>query len=216
MVASPVPLHSQVLLERAPAHTALAAGAPVRAPEAGASVPARMAGTMTGASTGMQRGQSLKAPPKRVRCAKLPPYLALACVGGGRGCAGDAGIPETESRKAPSFSRRRPTRTSLQEQIRQQEDFILDVWSSETAFKARLLCCFTFLYGIQHVWGSLTAVHNTRRWAACLLSPSWRSSWWQPCSRLEIMSARGKVCSCAGSCQAALALHNKCSERLSV
>ena len=49
----------------------------------------------------------------------------------------DAGIPETESRKAPSFSRR-PRRTPLQEQIRKQEDFVLDFWSSETVFKARL------------------------------------------------------------------------------
>lgn len=64
-------------------------------------------------------------------------HLPLIGVTAGRGCAGCAGIPETESRKAPSFSRR-PRRTPLQEQIRKQEDFVLDFWSSETVFKARL------------------------------------------------------------------------------
>lgn len=94
-------------------------------------------------------------------------YPPLVGVTAGRGCAGDAGIPETESRKAPSFSRR-PRRTPLQEQIRKQEDFVLDFWSSETVFKARLAVVLHYVLEDQSDWHSLIRVHRMRRWAACL------------------------------------------------
>ena len=71
-------------------------------------------------------------------------HLPQVGVTAGKWCAGDAGIPETESRKAPSFSRR-PRRTPLQEQIRKQEDLVLDFWSSETVFKARCTVLGMFL-----------------------------------------------------------------------
>ncbi|KAK9822686.1 hypothetical protein WJX81_000624 [Elliptochloris bilobata] len=54
------------------------------------------------------------------------------------------GVPVTESRKAPSFSRK-PRRTSLQDSIRKQEDLVLDVWSSETAFKVGGVVAVAFM-----------------------------------------------------------------------